>query len=374
MYDAIVVGARCAGSPTALLLARKGYRVLLLDKATFPSDIMSTHYIHPPGVERLRAWGVLDALTATNLPRIRSIDVNIMGGSFSPPAPPGGPPEIEAYCPRRKVLDHLLVNAAVNAGAELREGFSVKELVFEGDTVVGVRGAAKGGSLVTERAKVVVGADGMHSTVAKAVRAPEYNAKPSLSFGYYSYWSGVTLRGAELYMFEGGGVLCFPTHDDLACIAAGGPVEQFAEFRKDIESNFFKILEHTPDVAQRARAGKRQEPFKGTADQPNFFRRPYGPGWALVGDAGYHRDFVTGLGITDAFRDAEYLAQALDDGFAGRRPLDNALAEYEAKRNKIAEPLYDLTTQLVSGEPPTMEQFLAFGLAMQAMMPEPTQG
>lgn len=373
MYDAIVVGARCAGSPTAMLLARKGYRVLLVDKAAFPSDTISTHYLHPPGVERLRAWGVLDALTATKLPRIRSININIMGGSFSPPAPPGGPPEIEAYCPRRTVLDKLLVDAAVAAGVELRERFSVKELVFNGDTVVGVRGAAAGGAPVTERAKVVIGADGMRSTVAKAVQAPAYNTKPSLTFGYYSYWSGVPLRGAELYLFEGGGVLCFPTHNDLACIAAGGPVEQFHEFRKNIEGNFFKILEHTPDVAERARAGKREEPFRGTADQPNFFRRPYGPGWALVGDAGYHRDFVTGLGITDAFRDAEYLAQALDEGFSGARPFDEALAQYEEKRNKIAEPLYDLTTQLVSGEPPTMEQFLAFGLAMQAMMPQPTQ-
>jgi flavin-dependent dehydrogenase len=373
MYDAIVVGSRCGGSPTAMLLARKGYNVLLLDKSTFPSDIMSTHYIHPPGVERMRAWGVLDTLTATNIPRIKSIDVSIQGGTFNPPAPPGGPPEIEAYCPRRKVLDKILVDAAVDAGAEMREGFSVKELVFDGDTVAGVRGSAKGGATVTEQARVVIGADGMHSTVAKAVQAPEYNTKPSLSFGYYAYWSGVELKGAELYMMEGGGVLCFPTHDAMACIAAGGPIEAFQEFRKDVEANFFKILEMTPDIAERARAGKREERFQGTADQPNFFRKPYGPGWALVGDAGYHRDFVTGLGITDAFRDAELLSNALDEGLSSRRPMDEALAEYEAKRNKIAEPLYELTTQLVSGEPPTIEQFLAFGIAMQAMMPEAAQ-
>jgi flavin-dependent dehydrogenase len=118
----------------------------------------------------------------------------------------------------------------------------------------------------------------------------------------------------------------------------------------------------------------REERFVGTNDQPNFFRRPYGPGWALVGDAGYHRDFITGLGITDAFRDTELLTDAIDDGFSGRRPLDDAMAEYEQKRNTIAKPLYELTLSLLSGEPPQPEQFIAFGAAMAAMMPELVAG
>jgi flavin-dependent dehydrogenase len=143
----------------------------------------------------------------------------------------------------------------------------------------------------------------------------------------------------------------------------------FQDFRKDIEANYMKIVDKVPDLSNRVRAGKREERFIGTNDQPNFFRKPYGPGWALVGDAGYHRDFVTGLGITDAFRDANFLSQAIDEGFSGRRPLDEAMADYERKRNAIAEPLYDLTVQMVSGEPPSMEQFIAFGVAMMSMMP-----
>ncbi len=371
MYDAIVVGARCGGSPAAMLLARRGYRVLLLDKATFPSDIMSTHYIHPPGVARLQRWGLLDRLRATNCPPIDSVTFHMNGIPFSPPRPsePDGAAPVPAYCPRRTVLDKILVDGAVAAGVELREGFAVRELLWDGDGVAGIKGSAVGGSAtVEERAKIVIGADGMHSTVARDVTPVEYNAKPSLSFGYYAYWSNVP-GGAEIHFMDDAGILVFPTHDELACVAVGGPTELFPEFRKDIEGNYMKIIQKAPGVVERMRNAKREERFVGTNDQPNFFRKPYGPGWALVGDAGYHRDFVTGLGITDAFRDAELLVEAVDDGFAGRRRPEEALAGYEQRRNTIAEPLYDLTTQLVSGEPPQPAQFIAFAAAMQAMMP-----
>jgi flavin-dependent dehydrogenase len=372
MYDAIVVGARCGGSPTAMLLARRGYKVLLIDKSSFPSDIMSTHYVHIPGVARLQQWGLLDQVHASNCPPISSITLYMQGIPFSPPAPPmpeGAEPP-PAYCPRRTVLDKILVDAAVAAGAEPREGFAVRELLWDGDRVAGVKGGALGGgSDVEERARLVIGADGMHSIVAREVKAPEYNTKPSLSFGYYAYWSGAP-GGAEIHFKEDGGILCFPTNDELTCVAVGGPDETFHEFRKDIEGNYMRILQSVPAVAERMRNAKQEERFVGTNDQPNFFRKPYGPGWALVGDAGYHRDFVTGLGITDAFRDAEFLVEAVDEALSGRRPPEDAFAGYEQRRNKIAEPLYELTTQLVSGGPPTPEQFMAFGAAMQAMMPQ----
>jgi flavin-dependent dehydrogenase len=378
VYDAIVVGARVAGAPTAMLLARSGYDVLLLDKSSFPSDIMSTHYIHPPGVLRLQRWGLLDKLLATGCPPITDIQFEIEGAPFSPPAPQEpqdtSPDALPGLCPRRTVLDKLLVDAAVEAGVELRENFSVKEILMDGDAVTGIRGAPKGGDEVTEEAKFVIGADGFHSTVAQAVNAEEYNAKPSMSFAYYAYWSGYEPRACELHFREDGGVLSFPTNDGLQCVAVGGPDEMFHEFRKDIEGNYMRILNAIPSVAEKMKHAKQEERFIGTNDQPNFFRKPFGPGWALVGDAGYHRDFVTGLGITDAFRDAEFLAEALDDGFSGRKPIDEALAEYQRKRDEIAEPLYELTTQMVSGEPPTAEQFIKFGLAMQSMMPEGTSG
>ena len=367
MYDAMVVGARCAGSPTAMLLARQGYRVLLLDKPTFPSDIMSTHYIHQPGVAMLKRWGVLDALRATNCPPITKVTLTFGDVALDPPPLPDDAPVQEAFCPRRTVLDKLLVDAAVEAGAELREGFSVREIVMAGDCVTGVRGAAKGGATVTEEARIVIGADGLHSRVADAVRPVEYDTVPTLSFAYYSYWSDFPLDGAELHFPEGIYAIAFPTHDGNACVGIGGPTAGFHEFRKDIEGNYLKGADAVPSVAERVRGAKRLERFVGTNDQPNYFRKPYGPGWALVGDAGYHRDLVTGLGITDAFRDAQLLADAIDDGFAERRPLDEAMAAYEQRRNGVANPLYDATCNIAAAKKLGPEQFLPFAVAMEAM-------
>jgi flavin-dependent dehydrogenase len=267
------------------------------------------------------------------------------------------------YCPRRTVLDKLLVDAANEAGAEIREDFPLRELVIDGDRVVGVRGGRDG--TIAEEARVVIGADGMHSLVARTMQAPEYDVLPSLSYGYYTYFSGVEQEGAELYFLDGRGCLSFPTNDGCICLGVGGAIENFHEFRKDVEGNYLRHLEGAGTLKERVRAGKREARFQGTADQPNFFRKPYGPGWALVGDAGYHRDFVTGLGITDAFRDAELLSDALDAGFSGAQPMDEALAGYERTRNEIAKPLYDFTTSLVSNAaPPELGAFAQFGLAL----------
>ncbi len=367
MYDAIVVGARCAGSPTAMLLARSGYNVLLVDKATFPSDIMSTHYIHQPGVAMLKRWGVLDALMATGCPPITNVTLSFGDVTINPPPPPDDAPMQYAICPRRTILDKLLVDAAVDAGAELREGFSVREVVMDGDRATGVRGSVKGGDEVTETARIVIGADGLHSKVAAAVQPKEYDTKPTLSFAYYAYWSGFDLDGAELHFGEDAGALVFPTHDGKACIATAGSTGGFHEFRKDVETNYLAVLEKFPSIAERLKGAKREERFIGTNDQPNYFRKPYGPGWALVGDSGYHRDFATGLGITDAFRDVQLLADAIDAGFSERQPLDEALAGYEQRRNEIAKPLYDITCEIASGNDVDLAMFMQFGAAMQAM-------
>ena len=163
-YDAIVVGARCAGSPTAMLLARAGYRVLVVDRTSFPSDTISTHQVHPPGVAALRRWGLLDRLAATGCPPIDTYAFDF--GPFTISGAPGPDEDPLAYGPRRTVLDHLLVNAASDAGVEVREGFSVEEIIFEDGRVIGIRGHRQGGRTVTEHARIVVGADGRHSLVA----------------------------------------------------------------------------------------------------------------------------------------------------------------------------------------------------------------
>src|SRR5262245_55405825 len=188
-YDAIVVGARCAGSPTAMLLARKGYKVLAVDKATFPSDTISTHLIHPPGVAALKRWGVLERVIATGCPPIDTYAFDF--GPFTISGSPGSMDSPVAYAPRRTVLDKILVDAASEAGAEVREGFTVEEILVEDGHVAGIRGRSKGGQPVTDPARIVVGADGLHSFVAKAVLPEQYRDKPRILAAYYTYWSGL---------------------------------------------------------------------------------------------------------------------------------------------------------------------------------------
>jgi flavin-dependent dehydrogenase len=372
VYDAIVVGARCAGSPTAMLLARKGYRVLLVDKDEFPSDIMSTHFIHLPGVVRLQNWGLFDSLMSTGCPPITKSTIHFGDAYFTPPKlsdmMPGLPEA--TVCPRRVVLDKLLLDAAIAAGVEFRPKFPVRDLVWENDTVVGVRGGNNGAE-VEERAKIVIGADGLHSRVARETKPEEYNTIPSLTFAYYTYWSGVEMEGINFFFFEDLGILAFPTHWDQVCLGVGGPRETFHEFRKDIAGNYMKLIDRVPALAEQVRAGKQEQRYLGTADQPNYFRKPYGPGWALVGDAGYHRDFITGLGINDAFRDAELVAKAVDEGFSGKRPIDAAMADYQVTRDDMAMPLYKITTRMAAGEIQDMSGFLEFGPAIARNLPQP---
>jgi flavin-dependent dehydrogenase len=359
MYDAIVVGARCAGSPTAMLLARKGHRVLLVDKATFPSDIMSTHAIHQPGVAHLKRWGLLDKVQGSNCPPLLKFTFDVGPFTLTGSAPPAGD-VAEGYAPRRMVLDKILVDAAVEAGAELREGFVVQEILMDSERVSGIRGRAKGGSTVTEKARIVIGADGMRSIVARTVKAPTYNAQPSLACSYYTYWSGIPIEGTELYPRDYRFIGALPTNDDLVCIFVNWTRQEFHEYRADIEGSYLRTLDLAPGLAERVRHGKRAERFVGTADMPNFFRKPYGPGWALVGDAGYHKDPCTAAGITDAFRDAEFLVEAIDAGFSGQRSLDEVLAGYEQKRNEAARPIYDFTCQLATLAPLSPEEVQLF--------------
>ena len=358
-YDAIVLGARCAGSPTAMLLARKGYRVLVVDRATFPSDTVSTHILHPPGTASLAKWGLLDRLTATGCPPIHTYDFDF--GPFTISGKPGTADAPVAYCPRRTVLDKLLVDAAAEAGAEIREGFIVEEILFEDGRVTGIKGHSKGGAAVTERASVVVGADGRHSLVAGSVKPEQYNEKPALLCGYYSYWSDLPMNGKfETYVRPRRGMAAAPTHDGLTLVIAGWPQAEFDENKKHVEVSYLSTLDLAPSFAERLRAAKRQTPIVG-ATVPNFFRKPYGPGWALVGDAGYNKDFITAQGIQDAFRDAERCAIALDQVFAGTSRFDDAMSANQGERDDHVRPMYEFTCQLATLEPPPPEMQRLFG-------------
>jgi flavin-dependent dehydrogenase len=355
MYDVIVIGARCGGAPTAMLLARRGYRVLLVDRARFPSDIPHGHFIHRDGPRRLHRWGVLDRIVATNCPAITSMTMDL--GDF----PLVGTDLVVdnialGYGPRRSVLDHVLVEAAVAAGAELREDFAVEEVMIAGGRVTGIRGRdTRGGMTVSELATVTVGADGRNSLLARAVRAPVYEAAPALTCWYFSYWSGVQDRGLEVYLRNKRVIFAFPTSDGLFAVFVAWPSGELSRVRADIAQAFSVVVDQVPDLAERIRMGHREERFRGATDVPNFLRRPHGPGWALVGDAGCHKDPFMALGICDAFRDAESLAAALDDALSRRRPLEHALAEYERERNSATMADYHQNLHMARLGPPPAE-------------------
>ena len=349
-HDAIVVGARCAGSPTAMLLARKGYKVLVVDKATFPSDTISTHLVHPPGVAALRRWGLLDRVVATGCPPIDTYRFDF--GPFAISGAPGTPESPVAYGPRRTVLDKLLLDAASESGVEVREEFAVEDVLSEDGRIAGIRGHGKNGVTVTEHARVVVGADGRHSLLAEKAKPEAYHERPPILAGYYSYWSGLPMEGRfETYARPGRGFAAWPTNDGLTLVVGGWPMAEFEANKKDVEGNWMRMIDMVPVFSERLRAGKRVEKFVGTP-VANYFRKPYGPGWALVGDAGYNRDYITAMGIMDAFLSAELCADALDRSLSGARPFDEAMGEYQRARDERVYPIFELTCQLASLEPP----------------------
>ncbi|SOD65755.1 Dehydrogenase (flavoprotein) [Streptomyces zhaozhouensis] len=341
-FDAIVVGARCAGSPTAMLLARAGYRVLLLDRAEFPSDTLSTHLIHQPGVAALARWGLLGRVVDSGCPPLGRVtyqvgDVRLTGGGRGVEGQRAG------YAPRRFLLDPILLEGAVEAGVEFRGRCTVTDLLRDEDgRVVGVAGTHRGKAF-RERARLVVGADGMRSKVAALVDAPFTSQKPTLTCAYYSYWEDVPAC-LELYERPGAWVAAVPTNAGATLVLAYFPQERFDEVRRDAETAYTEQIRSTaPELFARL-TGKRQvERLRGTGDQRNFFRRATGPGWALVGDAGHHKDSITARGISDAFFQAESLARHIGEGLADPARLASALDAYAADRDATLTSGFEAT-------------------------------
>ena len=353
-YDAIIVGARCAGSPTAMLLARKGYRVLVVDRATFPSDTVSTHVVQPLAVAALARWGLLDRLTATGCPPIHTYAFDF--GPVTISGAPGTTDAPVAYCPRRTVLDKLLVDAAAEAGAEIREGFTVEEVLIEDGRVVGIKGHSKGGG---------AGHRARHRSSSARMAGTRSWPRPSgpssttrsrrCSPPTTRYWSGLPMDGRfETYIRPHRGFAAAPTHDGLTLTVGGWPYAEFEANKKDVEGNFLKMFDLAPEFAERVRGAKREAPFAGAAVSeflPQAVRSRLGAG----GRRGLQQGPDHGAGDQRRLPRRRACAIALDQAFTGGRSFDEAMGEYQRARDEHVLPMYEFTCQLATLEPPPPE-------------------
>lgn len=349
MYDVIVVGARCGGAPAAMQFARAGHKVLLLDRATFPSDKLSTLYIQQPGVLQLRRWGLLDAVRATGCPPLDHVvyqlgDIRVAGCA--------DPYEgiTAAYAPRRYLLDQILVDGAVAAGVEFRPGCAVTGVVERDGRVAGVRLSGSTGSQV-ELARLVVGADGMRSTVAHLVGAPKELEHQRMTCAYYTFWQGPKTH-FELYEGPTGWVSAVPTNDAVL-ISAYFPQSRFVEVqRRAREAYLENIRDNAPDLYAKLADAEQVDRLYGTGDQQNFFRQACGPGWVLIGDAGHHKDSLTARGIGDAFQQAQLLVDQVGGGGGVDDParLDGALKSFADERDLLLLESYRATLLVAAAE------------------------
>jgi flavin-dependent dehydrogenase len=346
-YDVVIVGARAAGAATALLLARAGRRVLVVDRSRYGADTLSTHALLRGGVMQLARWGLLDRIVAAGTPPVRASVFHYGDDRIVVPIKPGG--GIDAlYAPRRTVLDPILVDAAREAGAEFRFGITVKGLAHDRHgRVTGVVGRDQTGAPFAANARLTVGADGMGSTVARLAGAPVERAGAHAVAFIYGYWDGLDVHDYELFYRPGVAAGLFPTNDGQVCAFAGTtPRRLRTEQRGSVPRGYLRLLdEAAPGVFDGAPAPDRLRVFAG---RPGFVRTASGPGWALVGDAGYFKDPATSHGLTDALRDAELLARAVVSAAAGDEPEADALAGYQATRDRLSERLFTVTDEIAS--------------------------
>jgi 2-polyprenyl-6-methoxyphenol hydroxylase-like FAD-dependent oxidoreductase len=345
-YDVVVVGARCAGSATALLLARAGMRVLLLDRTHPARDTLSTHALMRAGVLQLDRWGVLPRIVAAGTPPITATTFHY--GERAETVALATP----LYAPRRPVLDTALLDAALGAGVEARFGTTVVGVERDrSGRVVGARFRMRGEHGAEEHtvsAALTVGADGLRSVVARAVAAPTTWQGRAASACLYGYWPAAAATGYDWFYRPGRAAGIIPTNDGQVCIWTALPARRFAQVRAvGLPAVFAEGLAgmrpEIDDVMAALGVGAdRTGPLRGFPGEPAVLRRPHGPGWALVGDAGYFKDPLTAHGITDALRDAELLARAAVDGGPA------AFAGYEDRRDTLARPLLEAAELLTS--------------------------
>ena len=341
--DVVVIGARCAGAATAMLLARAGHRVLMVDRGRYGTDTLSTHALMRGAVVQLHRWNVLPAVIASGTTPVRQATFFYGDEEVPVPITPRG--GIDAlYAPRRFVLDRLLVDAAGAAGADIRYGVRLKGLLrSETGRVTGVVLEEESGRLYQVSSRIVVGADGLRSAVARIAGARIYREGQHATATLYGHWNALDISGYEWYFVPGLGAGAIPTNDGQVCVFVSVPASRFTSmFAEHPERAFGVVLSQVaPKLAEHIlRVGPTR--LHGFPGHRGFFRQSHGPGWALVGDAGYFKDPLTAHGITDALRDAELLSEAIHEG------SDNALADYQEHRDAASLELFEATNAIAS--------------------------
>jgi flavin-dependent dehydrogenase len=341
--DAIVVGARCAGAATAMLLARGGARVVLVDKGAYGTDMLSTHALMRGAVLQLDRWGVLPEIVAGGTPAIRSTTFCYAESDTTVPIEPKyGVSAL--YAPRRTLLDRVLADAAFKSGVDIRYGVRVDGVKVDSRGRVVAISAVEGGKRRDLEADMIIGADGLHSTIARQVGAPQIAGGRHATGVLYGYWEGLSADEYRWWFKPGVSMGSIPTNDGATCVFVSVPATQFRHHvRGNAATAYTRLIRQiSPLFAERLADSVRVEPVRGFAGHRGFIRRGSGPGWALVGDAGYFKDPSTAHGITDAFRDAELLARAVMRGTSA------AFAEYEATRFDLSRMLFQVTDEIAS--------------------------
>lgn len=372
-FDVIIVGGSVSGAPTATWLARKGFKVLIVEKDVFPRDTNSTHFIWPRGMSYLNRLGVADKILEKT-PFFKQLEVNIEGICIR-----GGVPldavrkrfkllhgnddgVVDYYSgPRRYYLDKVLLDEAKNSGVEVREKTTVQSLITDNDTVVGVSGISSDGKAFEAKAKVVIGADGRMSQFANYVNARKTAVRERSTFAYYGYYTGIDKP--ELCIHKRGrfGTAIFPTMEDRHLVLVYGPTAWWSDFSKSPEENFIKTYEYVaPDVAQLVKAGTRVEEFKAMGRMVAFHRENWGKGWALVGDAGSFKDQWTAMGITHSLRDSELISGFIENYLNGNTSWENAMEEYSALRMADYEEYWTMVCDGAEMNPYTREDLEFF--------------
>jgi menaquinone-9 beta-reductase len=374
-YDVIVIGGSVSGAPTAMLLARKGHKVLLVEKNTFPRDRNSTHFIWPRGMSYLNRWGIVEPVMK-KAPFFHNMEVNIEGISLV-----GGVPiadlkqrfvdlhgddqgVIDVYCgPRRYFLDQHLLDNAKASGVDVREGTSYIEPLIEDGRVVGIKASASNHDLFTARSKIVIGADGRFSKFADSVGSKIYDFHELSTFAYYGYFAGIDKPELAIHKRGRFGTAIYPTMDQTHMVLVYGPTAYWDEFRKDLHFNFFDIYNFcAPDVAKLIAMGTRTEKFKASAKMQAFQRQNHGAGWALVGDAGSFKDQVTAMGITHSFRDAELITSYIDRSLKHEIDMDEALEQYSIRRSQDYAAYFGLVCNVAEMNNYTIDDLRYFHL------------